>query len=56
VIAHRLSTIRNADNILVINNGEIIETGTHEELIALEGFYFNLYTSQFKGKMEAILI
>lgn len=55
VIAHRLSTIRNADKILVINNGEIIETGTHEELIDMEGFYFSLYTSQFKGKMEAIL-
>lgn len=55
VIAHRLSTIRNADKILVINDGEIIETGTHDELIAQEGFYFNLYTSQFKGKMEAIL-
>lgn len=55
VIAHRLSTIRNADNILVIDNGEIIETGTHEELIAQEGFYYNLYMSQFKGKMEAIL-
>ena len=55
VIAHRLSTIRNADNILVINNGEIIETGTHEELIAQEGFYYNLYMSQFKGKMEAVL-
>jgi ATP-binding cassette subfamily B protein len=55
VIAHRLSTIRNADKILVINNGEIIETGTHEELLAIEGFYYNLYTSQFKGKIEAIL-
>jgi len=55
VIAHRLSTIRNADKILVINNGEIIETGTHQELIDMEGFYYNLYTSKFKGKIEAIL-
>ena len=55
VIAHRLSTIRNADKILVINDGEIIETGTHQELIDMEGFYYNLYTSQFKGKIEAIL-
>ena len=50
VIAHRLSTIRNADNILVINDGEIIERGTHEELLARRGFYHNLYMSQFKGK------
>lgn len=55
VIAHRLSTIRNADKILVINNGEIIETGTHDELIELEGFYYHLYMSQFKGKVEAVM-
>ena len=48
VIAHRLSTIRNADKILVVNNGEIIERGNHDELIALDGFYANLYYSQFK--------
>jgi ATP-binding cassette subfamily B protein len=52
VIAHRLSTIRNADEILVINDGEIIERGTHEELLAQRGFYHNLYMSQFKGKIE----
>jgi ATP-binding cassette subfamily B protein len=52
VIAHRLSTIRNADKILVINDGEIIERGTHEELLAQRGFYHNLYMSQFKGKIE----
>jgi ATP-binding cassette subfamily B protein len=51
VIAHRLSTIRNADKILVINDGEIIERGTHEELLAQHGFYYNLYMSQFKGKV-----
>ena len=50
VIAHRLSTIRNADKILVINDGEIIERGTHEDLLAQRGFYHNLYMSQFKGK------
>lgn len=45
VIAHRLSTIRNADQILVIDQGEIIERGTHRELIARKGFYYNLYHS-----------
>jgi len=50
VIAHRLSTIREADKILVINEGEIIERGTHRELLAKRGFYHNLYMSQFKGQ------
>ncbi|MBN1640771.1 MAG: ABC transporter ATP-binding protein [Anaerolineae bacterium] len=50
VIAHRLSTIREADMILVINDGEIIEHGTHTELLAQRGFYHNLYMSQFKGQ------
>jgi ATP-binding cassette subfamily B protein len=49
VIAHRLSTIRNADTVLVINRGEIVERGTHEELLAARGFYHRLYMSQFKG-------
>jgi ATP-binding cassette subfamily B protein len=49
VIAHRLSTIRNADLVLVINDGEIIEQGTHTELLARRGFYYRLYMSQFKG-------
>jgi len=49
VIAHRLSTIRNADLLLVINDGEIIERGTHKELLERRGFYYNLYMSQFKG-------
>jgi len=48
VIAHRLSTIREADMILVLNDGEIIERGTHDELVEQKGFYYNLYTSQFK--------
>ncbi len=47
IIAHRLSTIRNADLILVMNNGDIIEQGNHEELLAKGGFYANLYNSQF---------
>ena len=47
VIAHRLSTIKNADLILVMRDGKIIEQGTHEELIALGGFYNKLYNSQF---------
>ncbi len=48
VIAHRLSTIRNADLILVMNDGDIVEQGTHDELIAKNGFYANLYNSQFE--------
>lgn len=50
VIAHRLSTIRNADLILVINEGNIVEQGTHEELMEKGGFYENLYNSQFANK------
>lgn len=49
VIAHRLSTIRNADLILVMQHGDIVESGTHEELLAHGGFYADLYNSQFKG-------
>ncbi len=47
IIAHRLSTIRDADLILVMNHGTIIEQGTHQELLAKKGFYENLYNSQF---------
>lgn len=47
VIAHRLSTIRNADRILVLNHGDIVEQGTHQELLARNGFYADLYNSQF---------
>ncbi len=47
VIAHRLSTIQNADNILVVNNGDVVEQGTHDELMAMKGFYYKLYASQF---------
>ena len=50
VIAHRLSTIRDADQVLVINNGEIIERGKHQELLDQRGFFYHLYMSQFKGQ------
>ncbi len=48
VIAHRLSTIRNADIILVVHDGKIIERGTHDELIKQRGTYFDLYLKQFR--------
>jgi ATP-binding cassette subfamily B multidrug efflux pump len=48
IIAHRLSTIRNADLILVMNNGNIIESGKHDELLSQGGFYAELYNSQFE--------
>ena len=47
VIAHRLSTIRNADLILVMRDGQIVESGNHTELLKLNGFYAELYNSQF---------
>jgi ABC-type transport system involved in Fe-S cluster assembly, permease and ATPase components len=48
VIAHRLSTIRDADLILVMKDGDIVEQGNHEELLAQNGFYAELYNSQFE--------
>jgi ATP-binding cassette subfamily B multidrug efflux pump len=54
VIAHRLSTIREADQVLVIHGGEVIERGTHEELLAAGGFYHDLYYSQFRGEVEPV--
>ena len=48
VIAHRLSTIKNADLILVLKDGDIIESGNHEDLLAKGGFYAELYNSQFE--------
>ena len=50
-IAHRLSTIRDADLILVMNHGTIIEKGTHEQLLAANGFYADLYNSQFTNRV-----
>jgi len=47
IIAHRLSTIQHADLILVVKEGNVIEQGTHEELLAQKGFYASLYNSQF---------
>jgi len=47
VIAHRLSTIRDCDKIMVVDDGEIVESGTHEELLKLKGFYYNLYMAQY---------
>ena len=52
IIAHRLSTIRNADNILVMDKGEIIESGTHDNLLKKNGFYAKLYNAQFKNHVE----
>ncbi len=52
VIAHRLSTIRDADTILVMNEGAIVEQGTHEALLARRGFYYDLYTSQFAEAIQ----
>jgi ATP-binding cassette subfamily B protein len=50
VIAHRLSTIRDAGQVLVIDDGQLVERGTHRELLERRGFYHRLYLSQFKGQ------
>lgn len=54
VIAHRLSTIRSADRILVIRDGKILEQGSHKELMKQRGYYYNLYTNQFKREQERL--
>lgn len=54
VIAHRLSTIRNADQVLVVDDGRIMERGTHESLLAAEGAYYDLYMSQFRRQVEVM--
>lgn len=55
VVAHRLSTIKEADRILVMNQGHVVETGTHETLLAQNGFYAKLYRSQFEAQEHAIV-
>jgi ATP-binding cassette subfamily B multidrug efflux pump len=54
VIAHRLSTIRKANKILVLDKGEIKETGTHQELLSLKGHYYNLHKMQFEEKEKVV--
>ena len=56
IVAHRLSTIRSCDRILVIDNGEIIESGNHRQLLRQRGHYYNLYTNQFKEEAEMKLL
>jgi ATP-binding cassette subfamily B protein len=53
MIAHRLSTVRNADMILVVKNGRIVEQGTHAQLLQLKGYYFELYTRQYTDEATA---
>jgi len=55
LIAHRLSTIRNAHRILVIDNGRIVEEGTHDELLAMNRIYKRLYQMQFRDDGETVL-
>ena len=54
-IAHRLSTIKDSDKILVVDDGAIVEQGNHTQLMALRGLYYNLYMSQYKGKIAEVL-
>jgi ATP-binding cassette subfamily B protein len=56
VIAHRLSTIRNADQVLVLDEGEIVERGRHQELLARKGFYYDLYMSQFRRQENGVAV
>ena len=53
MIAHRLSTVRNADMILVVKDGKIVEQGTHTELLKKKGYYFELYTRQYEDEVTA---
>jgi ATP-binding cassette subfamily B protein len=55
IIAHRLSTIKGADRILVIDDGKIIEQGSHSQLLKQKGHYYRLYTEQFRRQLETEL-
>jgi ATP-binding cassette subfamily B protein len=55
VIAHRLSTIQQADKIIVVNHGKIVESGTHQELMARKGFYYELYTTQLMAGTAGVI-
>ena len=56
MIAHRLSTVRQADRILVISNGRIIEEGNHDQLIVKQGYYYDLYTGQFQDEQGQMVL
>ena len=56
MIAHRLSTVRNADMILVVRNGQIVEQGTHIELLKLRGYYYELYTRRYEDETTAKIL
>jgi len=56
IIAHRLSTIRKADRILVLHQGEIIQSGTHKELLAQKGYYRDLYLNQFRDERQQTIL
>ena len=56
MIAHRLSTVVNADLILVMKDGEVIESGTHKELLNQKGYYFDLYKTQFQEDSESRIL
>ena len=56
MIAHRLSTVKNADLILVVNDGRIVERGTHEELLAAKGPYYRLYTRQYEDETTSNIL
>jgi len=56
IVAHRLSTIRHCDRILVIDQGKILESGSHKELLRQKGHYYALYTNQFKKETEEIIL
>jgi ATP-binding cassette subfamily B protein len=56
MIAHRLSTVRNADMILVVKNGQIVEQGTHPDLLKLRGYYYELYTRQYEDEATARIL